>query len=116
MQFILLEILRGIVATIIIYLLSYLIEKNSEWSLIFWMFNHKKNTFIAHGAANANALIFFIICLITLLIDLSSLQTRPDGYSFWIWLSIMLFVFIIYRKVYLVLQIKTGKIDNNLNN
>ena len=115
MQFILLEILRGTLATIVIYLLSYLIEKNSDWSLIYWMFNHKKNTFIAHGTANANALIFFIICLVTLLIDLSSLQTIPDGYSFWIWLSLMLFVFIIYRKLYLVLQIKTGKIDNSLS-
>jgi hypothetical protein len=43
LYFIWVEILRGSIATVIIYLLSYLIEKNSNWDLLVWMFKYKKN-------------------------------------------------------------------------
>ncbi len=116
MNFIWIEILRGSIATVIIYFLSYLIEKNSNWDLLFWIFKHKKNDFIARGAANINAVIFFLMCLIILVVDLSNLKEIPSGYSFWIWFMMMIIICIIYRKVYYVLQIRFGKIDNTLSN
>jgi len=116
LQFIWVEIFKGSIATVIIYLLSYLIEKNSRWDLLIWGFQHKKNDFIAQGAANANAALFFLVCLITLVIDLSNLKEIPQDYSFWTWFIIMIIICIIYRKAYYILQKKLDKIDNTLSN
>lgn len=112
MKFVLIEILRGTLATIIIYLLSYLIEKNSNWKLLIWSFKRKKNKLVAQGAANLDAILYFTICLFVLFFDLIRIPKLPEDFSFWNWLITMIILTIIFRQVYYKLQ----KIDPNRGN
>lgn len=112
MEFILLEIIKGSFIVLLIYFLSYIIEKNTGFKFLIWSIKRKQNQFMALGAANTAALIFFLINIIVLLYDLDTVEIKPKGYSFIKWLIIIIPLTIILRKIHLKLSL----IDKDRNN
>ena len=89
--------------SVIIYIISYLIEKISPLRLylLWWNLRQKKNAFMAHGAANIAAIIYFVTNIIVLYKDLREFPTDPEGYSFYLWLIIIMPLTLGFRKIHL---------------
>jgi hypothetical protein len=105
MKFILLEILKANIVVLIIYFLSFLIEKITPFRLLWWNLRHKKNKFMANGAANVAATVYFLVNIIVLFKDLRKYPypTNPEGYSFILWLCLVILLTILFRKFHFAL-------------
>ena len=97
-------ILKAHIVVLFIIIVSYIIESISEFKLLIWGFKHKKNLNLAEGAANVNAILYFIICLLTLLYDRFYLKNNAVDFSFLTWLLIMIPFVVIFRHLYLKFQ------------
>ena len=100
MKFILIEIVRGFIWVLIVYAISFIVEKVTGLGLLIWNLRQKKNRLMAHGAADIAAIVYFIINLIVLHLDMQKLETTPEGYSFIKWLLLVIPVTIIFRMIH----------------
>lgn len=100
MKFVLIEILRGHLVVFLIVLVSYLIESNTRLVLFVKMYRIPVNYSMARGGALLHTVIYFLICLGTLLFDRYKINEPPDGYAFWKWLTIMIPLAIVFYKIY----------------
>jgi hypothetical protein len=79
---------------------SYLIEKNSNWKLMFDIFKWKKSPEMADGAATFYSALYFIISLAVLIYDGYIKDRAPSDFMFSRWLLVMIVLTIIFRFVY----------------
>ena len=102
----------GNLICLLIIFVSYIIESISEWKLFITFFRLKKNIDMAHGAANFHALLYFLICFFTVLLDRYYLGNTNVNFSWVNWFILMLPLTIIFRMLYL----KFTKIDPDRGN
>lgn len=93
-------ILKAQLIVLVIVLFSYVIERNTDWKLFFDIFKYPKNLKAATGNADLHAAVYFIVCLITLIHHIYSIDYDPAGYSFWKWLVLMVPLTVIFQKLY----------------
>jgi hypothetical protein len=99
--FILQEVVKGSLIVLLIYIISFALEKITGLNLLIWNLRQKSNYNMAQGAANIAAIIYFIVNFIVLQVDLDLLEKKPQGYSFILWLIIILPITIIFRMLHL---------------
>ena len=101
MKFVIYTVVHAHVVIFVIILISYIIEKISFWKLFIHRFTYPKNLKNATGDADLHAIIYFIICLLTLLYDFYKKRAYiPDDYKLWKWLVIMIPLVVIFQKLY----------------
>ncbi len=100
MKFIIIEIIRGFIWVLIVYAISFFVEKITGLGFLIWNLRQKQNRLMAHGATNIAAIVYFIINLIVLHLDLQKLEFRPEGYSFIKWLLLIIPVTIIFSMIH----------------
>lgn len=93
-------ILIAQLVVIFILIISYIIESFTGLKLFVWGFKVKKNLKMANGAADLDSIIYFLVCLDTLLYDRYISGNKVADFSFWIWFFIVLTLTIIFRKLY----------------
>ena len=75
-------------------------------------FKTKKNYYMANGAATLAAIFYFVVNLITLQVDLNKATSNPPGYSFFLWLIIILPLTILFRRLQFKFTPKDSDRDN----
>ena len=100
MQFILSTILAGNVMVVLVYFLSFLIERNTDLGLLIWGFTQRRNKNMVHGFSNVAAILYFFINLIILQISLAFVDHIPEDYSFAKWFFLLLPLLIIFRMIH----------------
>ena len=104
MKFIITTVLLSILLFLLLYGVSYFIEKVTNFKFLMWSLKREKGEFLARGAADISAIIFFIVNMIVLLVQLDLFNNKPEGYSFLVWLLIVLPLSILVRTIHLKLQ------------
>ena len=112
MKFIFIEIIKGNLVVLIAYIISYVIEKITKIPFLWWNLRQKKNYVTANGAANLGAIFYFVVNIIVLFNDLRGYLENPKGYSFIIWLVLIVPLTIAFRK----LHFKLTPIDPDRDN
>ena len=112
MKFIIFEIIKGNLIVFFAYTISYLFEKITRIPFLWWNLRQKKNYVTANGAANLAAIFYFVVNIIVLFYDLSKIKNDPEGYSFSIWLIVIIPFTIGFRK----LHFKLTPIDKDRDN
>jgi len=67
---------------------------------------------MAEGIATLISVLIFVICLVVLIFDLNRLNYSPEGYSFWIWLIIIIPRSVIMGRIYYKLTSKDPDRDD----
>ncbi len=80
--------------------ISYIIEKNSNWKLLFHMFKWEKSEYMAKSGALFHAGLYFIISLAILIYDGYIKDRAPSDFMISRWLLVMIVLTIIFRFVY----------------
>ena len=100
------SILKAQFIVILIIISSYIIESLTTFKLLIWNFKWKKNNKLATGAADINAILYFIICLGVFLYDKYIAESISEHYSFIDWLILIIPLTIIVRKLYFKYTVK----------
>ncbi|MHB2154435.1 hypothetical protein ACX8XN_08550 [Calditrichota bacterium GD2] len=104
MKFIFFVILKGNIVVILSYLISFIIEKISGLALLWWNLRQKQNYNMARAASDIAAIFYFVINYIILYKELRLYPIDPEGYSFILWLIIIIPLTIGFRKLHLKLK------------
>jgi len=106
MEFVFISILNGHIIIGIVILVSYIIEKISNWKLLFDAFLLPKSNRTARAGADFHTLLYFLINLVVHVIELMRFDNVPENYSFWKWLIVMVLLSIGFQKLYFKLTVK----------
>ena len=100
MNFIIVEIVKGNIIVLLSYLVSFFIEKMTKIPILCWNLRQVKNDLLATVASYFAAIYYFVINLIILFNDLRKYPKDPEGYSFLLWLVLILICAEIFRRVH----------------
>ncbi len=100
LNYLIIILLIAHLAMLLIVMMSYIIEKKSNWKLIFDIFKWKKSPEMADGAATFYSALYFIISLAILIYDGYIKDRAPSDFMFSRWLLVMIILTIIFRFVY----------------
>ncbi len=101
MQFIFENILIAHIIIFLLILFIYVVlEKGMHIRSAIFAFKYKKTLKNATAAADVHSVIYFMICLATILYNSYKIEELPEDYSFWWWLLIMIVMVVVFNRLY----------------